>query len=170
MKPSRSLGALLVVTALAVAASQFHGGSAEAQSAAPQDSAAQAWAQIAEQNHKDAEEVRAKIKDVAEAPDDSVFKNVKALKGISASHLVNAMEFGYARALGVRCQHCHVEGKYDSEDKKQKQIARDMMLMQKAINDTLLAKIPNLKSAKPTVNCTTCHRGQVKPATSMKSS
>ena len=166
MKPSRSLGALLVVAALAVAASQFHGERAEAQGAAPQDTT---WAAISELNHKDAEEVRARIKGVEEAPDDSVFKNIKIQKGITASHLVNAMEFGYARALGVRCQHCHVEGKYDSEDKKQKQIARDMMVMQQAINDSRLKRIPNLKSAKPVVNCTTCHRGQVKPATSMKS-
>jgi len=133
----------------------------------PADSLAQAWAAISAENHKDAEEVRAKIKGALEAPDDSVFQNIKIQKGITASHLVNAMEFGYARALGVRCTHCHVAGKYAAEDKPQKQIARDMMVMQKTINDSLLAKIPNLKSAKPIVNCTTCHRGQVKPATGM---
>jgi len=133
----------------------------------PADSAAQAWAAISAENHKDAEEVRAKIKGMEEAPADSVFENVKIQKGITAAHLVNAMEFGYARALGARCTHCHVAGKFASEDKKQKQIARDMMVMQKTINDSLLAKIPNLKSAKPIVNCTTCHRGQIKPATSM---
>jgi len=133
----------------------------------PADSAAQAWAAISAENHKDAEAVRAKIKGVENAPADSVFENVKIQKGITAAHLVNAMEFGYARALGARCTHCHVEGKYGSEDKKQKQVARDMMVMQKAINDSLLAKIPNLTSAKPVVNCMTCHRGQIKPATSM---
>lgn len=141
-----------------------------APTAKAQGTPADSLAQILAENHKDAEEVRAKIKGMEEAPDDSVFKNVKIQKGITASHLVNAMEFGYAPALGVRCTHCHVAGKYESEDKPQKQIARDMMVMQKTINDSLLAKIPNLKSAKPIVNCTTCHRGQVKPATSMKRS
>jgi hypothetical protein len=157
----------LLCLALAFALAFVHGSDTATAQSTPADSAAQAWAAISVENHKDAEEVRARIKDVAEAPDDSVFKNIKIQKGITASHLVNAMEFGYARALGVRCTHCHVAGKFDSEDKPQKQIARDMMLMQKAINDSLLAKIPNLKSAKPVVNCTTCHRGQVKPATNM---
>ena len=64
----------------------------------------------------------------------------------------------------VRCEHCHVAGKWASEDKKQKQIARDMSTMSRAINDTLLTRIPNLEGPHPTINCTTCHRGQVKPA------
>jgi hypothetical protein len=33
-----------------------------------------------------------------------------------------------------------------------------------AINTEQLKKIKNLKSENPGVNCTTCHRGQVKPA------
>jgi hypothetical protein len=33
------------------------------------------------------------------------------------------------------------------------------------INGTLLKNIQNLRSPNPTVTCTTCHRGQVKPAT-----
>ena len=33
-----------------------------------------------------------------------------------------------------------------------------------AINSELLPKIKNLKSDHPGVNCTTCHRGAVKPA------
>jgi len=44
------------------------------------------------------------------------------------------------------------------------------MAMSRAINDSLLTRIANLESKKPQVTCTTCHRGQTKPATSMKSS
>jgi hypothetical protein len=95
---------------------------------------------------------------------ESVFKNIKLLKGIPAGRLPRIMNLGYGRSLGVRCRHCHVEGHWDAEDKPQKQIARDMSEMLHTINTELLPKIKNLKSEHPIVNCTTCHRGAVKPA------
>ena len=39
-----------------------------------------------------------------------------------------------------------------------------MAAMSKTINGELLKGIKNLKSEAPTINCTTCHRGQVVPA------
>ena len=98
------------------------------------------------------------------APAESVFKNIKVFKGMPAGRLVRIMNFGFGRSLGVGCAHCHTVGEWDKEDRKEKQIARDMGAMMRAINDTLLLRIPNLQSKKPIVNCTTCHRGQVKPA------
>ena len=74
------------------------------------------------------------------------------------------MEFGYARSLGVNFTHCHTPDKWESEGKPQKQIARDMSAMMGRINSELLKNIKNLKSENPIVNCTTCHRGEVKPA------
>jgi hypothetical protein len=74
------------------------------------------------------------------------------------------MNQGFGRSLGVGCRHCHSPGEWEREDKPQKQIARDMMAMTRTITDEMLPKIPHLKSEHPTVNCTTCHRGQVKPA------
>jgi hypothetical protein len=74
------------------------------------------------------------------------------------------MEMGYARSLGVNCTHCHTPEKWESEDKPQKQIARDMAAMVAQINGTHLKNIKNLKSENPVVNCTTCHRGEIKPA------
>lgn len=71
---------------------------------------------------------------------------------------------GYARSLGVNCTHCHVPGEWEKEDKPTKQIARDMSAMVTAINTEQLKKIKNLKSPDPVINCTTCHRGQIKPA------
>ena len=123
---------------------------------------------VAAANRKDADEVRAKIKGVENAPADSAFENIKVFKGLTAGQLVNAMEMGHSRALGARCTHCHVEGRYGSEDKPQKEVARAMAAMQKTINDSLLARIPDLKSKKPMVNCTTCHRGQIKPALNLR--
>ena len=47
------------------------------------------------------------------------------------------------------------------------QITRDMVAMSAKINGELLKGKKNLKSETPTVNCTTCHRGQIKPATNL---
>jgi len=99
-----------------------------------------------------------------QAPAESVFKNIEVLKGVPAARVPRIMNIGFGRSLGVRCAHCHVAGKWDLEDKPQKQVARDMMALSHVITDSLLAKIPNLRSQKPTVNCTTCHRGSIKPA------
>jgi hypothetical protein len=39
-----------------------------------------------------------------------------------------------------------------------------MSAMVNAINNQHLKQIKNLKSEQPVINCTTCHRGQTKPA------
>lgn len=97
-------------------------------------------------------------------PAETVFKNIQMFKGVPAGRLIRIMEMGYARSLGVGCTHCHVEGAWDKDDKPQKQIAREMAAMARAITTDYLAKIKNLDSKQPAVNCTTCHRGQIKPA------
>ena len=74
------------------------------------------------------------------------------------------MNMGFGASLGVGCGHCHVPGKWASEDKKDKQIARDMWNMTQTINHELLAKIPNLDEDNRSINCTTCHRGDTTPA------
>jgi len=108
--------------------------------------------------------LREQIKGRENEPAEKVFKNTLVLKQMPAGRLLAVMEMGYARSLGVNCTHCHVPDKWESEDKPQKQIARDMWAMMGTINTQLLKNIKNLKSETPTVNCTTCHRGQVKPA------
>jgi hypothetical protein len=75
------------------------------------------------------------------------------------------MNFGYSRALGVACTHCHVEQDFASDDKRPKRAAREMAVMHKAINEEL-GRMQNLQS-KPEqrfINCTTCHRGAINPA------
>jgi hypothetical protein len=97
-------------------------------------------------------------------PAGEVFKNIQMLKAMPAGRLLRVMELGYAKSLGVDCTHCHVPGQWEKEDKPTKQIARDMAAMVANINNDQLKKIKNLKSAEPVINCTTCHRGQIKPA------
>ena len=93
-----------------------------------------------------------------------VFKNIQLLKGVPSGRLLRVMELGYSRSLGVTCTHCHLPGAWEKDDKPTKQIARDMAAMVSAINNQYLKQIKNLKSDNPVVNCTTCHRGQTKPA------
>jgi hypothetical protein len=94
-----------------------------------------------------------------------VFKNVTTnLKDISARKLLAIMDLGYGRSLGVSCAHCHVTTAWESEEKPQKQITREMARMDSAVIFGYLANIKHLKSERPLVNCTTCHRGSIKPA------
>jgi len=108
------------------------------------------------------------IKGKEDRPAGEVFKNVQLLKDTPAKRLLSMMEVGYARSLGVNCDHCHVEDQWDSDDKRQKLAARDMIRMMKDINDRL-EKMENLEvQGQGHINCTTCHRGQVKPALELK--
>jgi Photosynthetic reaction centre cytochrome C subunit len=109
-------------------------------------------------------ELRKRIAGQENKPAEEVFKNIQILKGMPAERLLKVMELGYSRSLGVNCTHCHVVDQWEKEDKATKQVARDMILMTRAINTDYLKKIKNLKSENPAVNCTTCHRGQTKPA------
>lgn len=96
-------------------------------------------------------------------PAESVYKNIKLFKGQPAGRVLRIMAQGFAPALGVSCSHCHVAGEYEKEDKPTKQVARDMFAMVTAINTEHLARIKNLRSPNPSVNCSTCHRGQTRP-------
>lgn len=100
-------------------------------------------------------------------PAGEVFKNIKLLKETTAGRLLNIMNFGWSRALGVSCTHCHVPGNWASDEKAPKNAAREMAGMVGTINRELLAGMKGLRTERPTVNCTTCHRGQVQPALSL---
>jgi Photosynthetic reaction centre cytochrome C subunit len=96
-------------------------------------------------------------------PAESVFKNIKIFKGVPAGRLVNIMNMGFGRSLGVSCGFCHVPGKWDLDDKEEKNTARLMFAMVQTINRDYLSKVPNDRGAAPTANCFTCHRGNPRP-------
>ncbi|PYQ29870.1 MAG: c-type cytochrome [Acidobacteria bacterium] len=112
-------------------------------------------------------ELLASIKGKENLPAGEVFKNVKLLKDVPAARLLRIMDMGYSRALGVDCDHCHVEDRWEADEKRPKLAAREMMNMTGQIND-MLVKMQNIDNTEPAVNCTTCHRGYVKPALQMK--
>jgi hypothetical protein len=110
--------------------------------------------------------LREQIKGREQEPAEKVFKNVQmsTMKAMPAARLLAVMQQGYARSLGVNCTHCHVPDKWESDEKPQKDIAREMAGMVAQLNAVTLKGIKNLRSPSPTVNCTTCHRGEIKPA------
>lgn len=96
-------------------------------------------------------------------PAESVFKNIKIFKGVPAGRLVNIMGRGFSPALGVSCGFCHIVGAYEKEDREEKQTARLMYAMMEAINKDYLMKLAEPGRNPPTVNCSTCHRGMMRP-------
>jgi hypothetical protein len=120
--------------------------------------------EAAAEREKYVQEVLAAIKGREKEPAEAVFKNIQVFKGVPAGRLPLIMNLGFGRSLGVSCTHCHVPGEWDMEDKPQKQIAREMRALSDKISRELLPAIQNLDSKQPAVNCTTCHRGEVKPA------
>jgi hypothetical protein len=96
--------------------------------------------------------------DPATAPKttEQVYKNIKVLTGVPSDQLIPAMQF-ITGALGVGCNFCHVEGHFDQDDKKPKEIARKMMTMMFAINKDNF-------SGHREVTCNSCHHGSPKPA------
>lgn len=108
--------------------------------------------------------IREQVKGREQEPAENVFKNIQFLRGIPAGRIPMIMQMGYSRSLGVDCIHCHVPDKWEADEKPQKQVAREMAAMVNSINNEKLKAIKNLRSENPTINCTTCHRGQVKPA------
>jgi hypothetical protein len=98
-------------------------------------------------------------------PAESVFKNIKIFKGVPAARLVNIMNNGFGRSLGVSCGFCHVRGKFDSDEKQEKNTARIMVAMVEAINRDYLSKVPTDNDRPPSAGCFTCHRGNPRPMT-----
>jgi hypothetical protein len=62
----------------------------------------------------------------------------------------------FTKSLGVKCDHCHIPGEFEKDDKPAKQTARKMLQMVGAISREIY------KGPTP-VNCFTCHKGQAEP-------
>lgn len=113
------------------------------------------------------QDVLASIAGRENAPAKDVFRNVTQIGEMPAERLLRIMEMGYSKSLGVGCDHCHVPGQWDSDEKPAKMAARDMIRLVSTLNNDLLPKVEGLRNDRPLVNCTTCHRGAVTPALNM---
>jgi photosynthetic reaction center cytochrome c subunit len=96
--------------------------------------------------------------------------NVRVLQALPEAQLFPLMNL-LAESLGVRCDYCHVQTQpdftktpanvggwvWDSDDKPQKRIARDMMRMVIDLNAGRFGGAAR-------ITCYTCHRGRTQPA------
>lgn len=96
-------------------------------------------------------------------PAEKVFQNIQVLKGVPAGRIPLLMERGFSDSLGVTCTFCHNPADFSADPNHHKPIARQMWRMTQEINNRLLPAVTELEE-KAQVNCTTCHRGQKKPA------
>lgn len=96
------------------------------------------------------------------------FRNLKILPSHLTKGEMNKIMEGYAAALGVDCNYCHVKnktgGEYDhaSDEKGEKDIARKMITMTSEINK----KYFNFNGSSivvQSVMCITCHRAEPLP-------
>jgi hypothetical protein len=97
-------------------------------------------------------------------PAAQVFKNIQILTKTPASRFLLIMNLGYSQGLGVTCEYCHVVDDFSKDDRRPKRAAREMALMHSSINQQL-GKMENLESNPQGhfINCSTCHRGSIKP-------
>jgi hypothetical protein len=87
---------------------------------------------------------------------EEVYTNIEVLRGTPAEQVLPAMEL-ISASLGVACEHCHVAGAFEADDKPAKQTAREMVRMMRAINrDSFEGRLA--------VTCWSCHRGAARPA------
>jgi hypothetical protein len=101
------------------------------------------------------------IKGKEDQPAETIFKNVRILKGVPAGKFLDTME-GFSHALGTNCKKCHDTENFASDDKKEKKAAREMIQMTQDINDKYLKAMPEMDRGSY-VGCFTCHRGQSNP-------
>ncbi len=106
----------------------------------------------------------------AQWPPDSLVNLQVLPEDITVRELVGVMR-GFAGGLGVRCTFCHVgENSNDlasidfpSDDKIEKNKAREMLRMVQRINTELLAEVPERSDPPVEVRCATCHHGVTTP-------
>src|SRR5579862_1703137 len=147
---------VIALSAMVVCVSAPIGVSARAatQSASSQASSPQAGAPQQSATKPSAEGPSAASDDKTKKAGEA-YKNIQVLKDIREDQLIPSMRYMTA-ALGVRCDFCHVQDEFPSDDKPEKGRAREMMKMMMAINTD------NFHGRRE-VTCFTCHAGHSHP-------
>ncbi len=105
-------------------------------------------------------------------PQEEKAKNLKVLpKNISHEDLEKEMR-SFNKALGVKCNYCHAKRTdnpqkldFASDDKEEKETAREMLRMTMRINKKYFKSGKDDKGMQMmTVTCYTCHNGKNEPA------
>ena len=69
----------------------------------------------------------------------------------------------FTEALGVQCNYCHVQGDFAADTNPKKEIARKMIAMVRLIDTGFPSSTGVFPDGYHEVDCSTCHRGNVKP-------
>jgi hypothetical protein len=99
------------------------------------------------------------------------FANLQVFPPETSPDVLIAAMKNFTRALGVRCQFCHIgeEGmpleKFDfvSDKNPPKETARGMMRLTAEINGRINKAMPDAAALGQQVTCWTCHRGSQHP-------
>lgn len=94
-------------------------------------------------------------------------ENIRTLKGWSGDEVRAEMRL-MSEALGVKCEHCHVQGNFPSDEKRTKQTARRMIDLTVSLNAEYFPNQPAPAAGASRfgrVTCYTCHQGAATPKT-----
>lgn len=101
----------------------------------------------------------------AAVPPAGVVAPPRNLKILAADDtLIDAMQ-GFNEALGVQCTYCHVAGDFASDTNARKETARRMIAMVRQVESFFPSTGGVFPRGYHEVDCSTCHRGNVKPET-----
>jgi photosynthetic reaction center cytochrome c subunit len=91
-------------------------------------------------------------------------ENIKILTGWNGDEVRAEMRL-MTEALGVKCDHCHVQGNFASDEKRTKAAARRMMTLTVALNKDYFPDHVVAAGASKfgRITCYTCHQGEVTP-------
>jgi len=91
-------------------------------------------------------------------------ENIKTLKEWNGDEVRAEMRL-MTEALGVKCDHCHVQGNFASDEKRPKHTARRMLELTIALNgENFASHTPDAGQSKlGRVTCYTCHQGALIP-------
>lgn len=91
-------------------------------------------------------------------------ENVRLLTGWDGAQVRDEMR-RMSEALGVKCDHCHVQGNFASDEKRPKQTARRMLELTMTLNGQHFPTHTPAEgeSRLGRVTCYTCHRGSAIP-------
>jgi Photosynthetic reaction centre cytochrome C subunit len=91
-------------------------------------------------------------------------ENITVLKGWTGADVRDEMR-RMSDALGVKCDHCHVQGNFPSDEKRAKRTGRRMLELALALNAESFASYQPAagESKLGRVTCYTCHGGATTP-------
>ena len=87
------------------------------------------------------------------------------LKVLAANTDIRFVMQNFTQVLGVQCTYCHVEGDFASDANPKKETARKMIALIRQIDPYFPSSVGVYPAGYHEVDCSTCHRGSIKPET-----